>query len=351
MVKWGIVTVRNLLKRSAGTFGLAVLCVFPVCIKAQQAAPLKLVQTIRTPGIEGHFDHFAVDLQGHRLFVAEEEHKSVQVFDLRTFKSIYSIPGFTKPHWLLYRPVSHELFVTDGDGTVKIFNADSYQLVKTVKLGLGTDCIAYDRAAKRLYVVYGGRAAGSHFSSIGIIDTTTGQHLGDIRVAAARLEGMEIDERTKRLFVNITSKEEVGVIDLKTRNLVATWPLDLAGDANVPMRLDGAGYRLFVATRTPAKFIVIDTDSGKVVCVFGTKMDADDISYDALNRRIYVSCGEGFVDVFRQRNPEHYAFLARILTRPGARNSLFVPQLRQYFVAVPQYEDQGAAIYVFRPQP
>ncbi|MGH9325903.1 MAG: YncE family protein [Terriglobia bacterium] len=337
--------------RSAGTFGLAVLCVFPISVKAQQVTPLKLVQTIQVPGVEGHFDHFAVDLQGHRLFVAEEEHKTVQVFDVRTFKSIASIRGFTEPHWLLYQPESHELFVTDGDGTVKIFNASSYQRVKTVKLGLGTDCIAYDRTTKRLYVVYGGRDAASHSASIGIIDTTTGQHIGDIRIPAARIEGMDVDERTNRLFVNITSREEVGVIDLKTNRVVATWPLDLVGDANVPMRLDGADHRLFVATRTPAMFIAINTDTGKVISAFHINMDADDIFYDALNRRVYVSCGEGFVDVFQQRDPAHYAFLATIRTRPGARNSLFVPQLREYFVALPQYEGQGAAIWVFRPQP
>jgi hypothetical protein len=316
----------------------------------QNPAPLKLVRTIPLPSIQGDFDHFAVDLQGDRLFLAEEDHQTVEVFDLRIFKSIHTIPGFKRPHWLLYLPESNELWVTDDDGTCKAFKTDSYQLVKTVKLGLGTDCISYDPVTKYLYVAYGGRAAKAHAAWIAIIDTKTAEHLADIRINAARLEGMVIDDATKRLFVNITSKDEIGVIDLEKRSLVATWPLDLEGDANVPMRLDAADRRLFVATRTPARLIVVDTESGKVICHLGTGMDADDIFYDAANKRIYVSCGEGFAEVFQQRDPDHYASLARIPTGARARNSFFVPELSLYFVPVPQSGSQDAAIQVYRPQ-
>jgi hypothetical protein len=45
--------------------------------------------------------------------------------------------------------------------------------------------------------------------------------------------------------------------------------------------------------RDPPKLIVFDTNSGKVISVLDIANDADDIFYDSVKKRIYVSCGEG----------------------------------------------------------
>ena len=48
------------------------------------AEPLTLIQTVPLPALrEGDFDHFALDLTGHRLFLTAEK-GAVEVFDLRT---------------------------------------------------------------------------------------------------------------------------------------------------------------------------------------------------------------------------------------------------------------------------
>jgi hypothetical protein len=58
-------------------------------------------------------------------------------------------------------------------------------------------------------------------------------------------------------------------------------------------------YRLlFVGFRKPEKLIVFDADSDKVVADLDIAGDFTDIFYDALHKRIYISCGEGFVNVF-----------------------------------------------------
>ncbi|HKE23447.1 MAG TPA: hypothetical protein VKB88_13865 [Bryobacteraceae bacterium] len=318
--------------------------------RAEQSAPLALVHTIPLPDVNGWFDHFAEDVQGRRLFLAEEDHKSVEVFDLRTFKSIRRISGFETPHWILYQPQRDELFVTDEDGTVKIFNGKSYRLVETVKLGEGTDCITYNPRTNYLYVAYGGRDAKSHSSSIAIIDTATHKHLGDITIPAARIEGMDVDPSAGRLYVNMTSKEEVGVVDLNKRSLVETWSLDLEADANVPLRLDAANHRLFIATRTPTRFIVINADTGKVISNLQAGLNADDIFYDPANKRVYLSCGEGFTTVYQQEDADHYKFIARVTTGPDARNSFFSPELDLYFVPTVNRKNRNAALLVYRPR-
>ena len=50
------------------------------------------------------------------------------------------------------------------------------------------------------------------------------------------------------------------------------------------------------------------------------------------SRRVYVSCGDGSVDVWQEDGPT-YRHLHSLKTASGARTSLFVPDLDRLFVA------------------
>jgi len=52
------------------------------------------------PGYSGDFDHFAVDLEGNRLFLAAEDHGTLEVFDLHTGKHLRSVKVSTPPQHL-----------------------------------------------------------------------------------------------------------------------------------------------------------------------------------------------------------------------------------------------------------
>jgi len=62
---------------------------------------------------------------------------------------------------------------------------------------------------------------------------------------------------------------------------------------------------------------------------------ADDLFYDAEKKLVYVSCGEGMIDVVAERDPDHHQEVVRIPTAPGALTALWVPELNQLFLAVP----------------
>jgi hypothetical protein len=51
-------------------FGLTVLAALVIQANAQDQVPLRLVQTIPIPKVQGRFDHIDVDVEGKRLFVA-----------------------------------------------------------------------------------------------------------------------------------------------------------------------------------------------------------------------------------------------------------------------------------------
>lgn len=68
-------------------------------------------------------------------------------------------------------------------------------------------------------------------------------------------------------------------------------------------------------------------------------------------KRIYFSCREGVIDVIGQHDADHYGRLAELSAAPGARTSLFVPELGRLFLAVPHRGGQKSEIRVFEAQP
>jgi DNA-binding beta-propeller fold protein YncE len=301
-------------------------------LKAQENLPLKLITTTPMPGFTGDFDHFGLDLQGNRLFLAAEEHKTVEVFDLRTGARTHSIEGFAHPLMMVYLPESNQLVVTDGDdNAVQLVDCKQYKITKTIKLKPDVDHGVLNPVTRYYYVESGGGSnAPTHVLSI--IDTKSFKHVGDVKgLPGSSSEGMAIDRAGKKLYVNLTGTDEVGVVDLNTRQLVAKWALPDAHAAHA-MVLDEPNHRLFIATRKPAQFIVFDTDTGKVVASLPCVGVNSDMSFDVARKRIYVT-GSETASVFEQRDADHYQHIAEVPTAYRAKSSIFVPELKRLYVA------------------
>src|ERR1700680_4699005 len=206
---------------------VAVLFALTIGAWGQAKAPLVLLQSIPLPGLrDGDFDHFAVDLAGHRLFLTTEKNAVVEVFDLRTNKLIHSLTHIDEAHSMLYRADLKKLFVVDGGAAeVKIFQGDTYERLGVIKLQDDADSMAYDPSTKYLYVVNGGKGAHMAYCLISILDTTSDKKLADIKIDSDSVEAVALEKSGQRMFVNITGKDAVGVIDREKRAVIATWPI------------------------------------------------------------------------------------------------------------------------------
>lgn len=320
--------------------------VFGIKAQCQETAPLKLVQTFKLPpAVKGNFDHFAIDLKGSRLFATPEYYKAVVVFDLKTGKLIHTISGIEKPHAVLYREDLNRLYVTDGEaGDLKIFDGATYQHLSTVKLLEDADSIGYDPATNYLYVDNGGGDVHQTYSMLSVVDTTAGKKLADIKIDGETLEAMALESGSSRIYVNNRAKSRVDVIDREKRELIASWPVT-KGKVNVAMALDEANHRLFIACRG-GQIVVMDTQTGKEIAALPITKGVDDLKYDAGSKRIYAAC-DGDADVYEQSDPDNYKLLAKVPTGPVGRTALLVPELKRYFVAVPQHGTTNAEVLVF----
>lgn len=337
---------RNL----AVLFTLSIL--LPTVAAAQEKTPLKLAATIPLPGLkDGDFDHFAVDLDGHRLFLTAEENDKLEILDSKSNQPIRTMQDIKAPHAILFRKDLKKLFVVEGDASaVKIYDSDSYKPLGEIKVSIDADSIAYDPATSYMYVVNGGREAHTSYSLISVIDTNNSKKLRDIKIPSNHVEAIVLEKSGPRMFINITGENTVGVMDRSKSELSAKWPLPAGDKLNVAMAFDEASHRLFVVTRNPGKLIVLNSNDGKVIADVPAVGMVDDAAYDAQHKRIYLA-GDGFLDVFQQKDPDHYELLAKIPGAFRAKTGILVPELNRYYLAVPHHAGKEAEVRVYDIQP
>jgi DNA-binding beta-propeller fold protein YncE len=330
----------------------ALLFASVMVARGQEKGPLSFVQSIPLPALhDGDFDHFAVDLASHRLFLTAEKNAAVEVFDLQTNKLIHTLTDIDEPHSMIYRADLKKLFVIDGGAAeVKIYQGDTYKRLGAIKLEDDADSMVYDPATKYLYVVNGGKGAKMAYCLVSIIDTTTDKKLGDIKIDSDSVEALALEKSGPRIFVNITGQDAVGVIDRGKHTVIATWPIGQEAKHNVAMAFDEAAHRLFISTNNPERLIVLNSDSGAIVASLPCGHMVDDMAYDPKSKRIYLT-GSDFIDVFQQRDADHYELVGQVPSAFRAKTAILVPQLNRYYLAVPRHEDKSAEVRVFQVQP
>ena len=308
---------------------------------ATEPAPLVLESRIALGAVAGRIDHLAIDPAHRRLFVAELGNDTVGVVDLDGREPLRRITGLAEPQGVGYVAATDTLVVANGgDGTLRAFAGPDFAPAWRLDLGADADNIRIDAAAGRVLVGYGNGA-------LAIVDPQRRVKLAEIALKA-HPEAFQLDPAGGRIFVNVPDAGEVAVLDRAAGRQIASWTTRDAG-ANFPMALDAAGHRVIAVFRRPARLVAF-AESGAAAAEIATCGDADDVFLDPRRGRLYVSCGEGLLDIFERRGAG-YERIGRIATVPGARTSLFDPASDRLYLAVRAAGKEPAALWVYRPAP
>jgi len=319
---------------------LSFCFVFAFAQTKTNEAGLKLSKTIVLPNIKGGFDLMAADITGKRLFVSAQDNHSVEVIDLEGMKPIISLPGFQEPKWVAYRPESNRLYVATGlDAKVTVVDTRTYKTIKSFTFKEKCNGLRFDPAKNLLYV-----GVGNTFGSLGIIDVTKDEIVGEIPLSNFP---KQFDFVGDKMYINVPESNTVEVADLTSRKVIAAWPVKEAKE-NVPMAIDRVHQLLFIGCE-PGKLVVYNLDTEKAIATVDISKEADGIYYDTKRAQIYVSCGEGFIDIIKQITADSYQPVSKIQTVAGAGTSLFIPELDLFILAVPQTDKNKAEIRVYQP--
>jgi DNA-binding beta-propeller fold protein YncE len=311
----------------------------------REAPPVREVQEIPLPGVQGRLDHFTIDAKRKRVIFSGLGNNSVQVVDVFAGRMIHQIDGLEEPQGTLYLAEWDKLFVANSaNGRVTVYDGTKFTLVDSIDFGEGSDPdnLRYDAVAKKIYLGYGDGA-------IAAIDPVTNKRLPTEYKFDGHPEGFQLETKGPRIFVNVADAKSIQVINRQTGKML-TWALPNGHAANFPMVLDEANRRVFIGTRKPSRLTVLDMDSGKVIASLPTAADMDDMFFDADRKRIYVAGGEGFLSVVQQVDADHYTDMGKFPTALGTRTGVWYAKRDRLYIAAPPSGVLGARLLVFEAQ-
>ncbi|MEJ0035481.1 MAG: chromate efflux transporter [Gammaproteobacteria bacterium] len=324
---------------------------------APEAAPIAVEAKISLGDVAGRIDHLAYDARRQRLYIAELGNDSVGIVDLDEKRLLRTVPGFSEPQGIAYEPTTDSIYVANGgEGTVRVFRASDFALVATIRVGADPDNLRVDAAAKRVYVGYGASSG-----ALAIIDPVKREKIGDIPLKK-HAESFQLEPDGDRIFVNVPAAEEIAVVSRASGTQIASWPTGTLHE-NFALALDPVAGRVIAIFRHPARLAAFDmrtgstislverqveVPTGKAVATLDTCADADDVFLDAKRNRLYVLCGDGYVDVFGIAAGGKYSRAGRLATSPGSRTGLFIPERERLVVAIRASARSDAAVWLLQ---
>ncbi len=311
---------------------------------AAAAADLELVQTIPLKGKPGALDHLALDSKRGRLLVANKANNTLDVVDLKAGTLVRQVPNQTGVQGIAYAADLDRVYVGLGtNGLCNVLDGESYKAVKTIKFADDADNVRYNPGTQTAYVAHAEK-------SLGVISARTNILKTDIKLPAAA-EAFVLEAKRPRIYLATPEPCQVVVIDTAKNEVATAYPVKTAGGAH-PVALDEAAHRVYLGCRKEPTVVVLDTESGKEVGSAPIPGDVDDLFLDAGRKRLYASCGEGFLAVLKVTDADHLEVAEKIPTVKGARTCLFVPETGRLYLAVPRQEGKdGPEIHVYQAKP
>src|SRR5882672_101563 len=183
----------------------------PATADAGKTSPLYLRTRIALPGVYGRMDHFGWDTKRGVLIVSALGNDTVELID--SWKRVRTISGFDHPQGSIYVPDADRIAVSDQSGKLRFYDAQSYELLKTLDFGDDGDAdnLRYDPSAKLLYVGYGEDETGA----LGVVDPVKMERVQDFKLGS-HPESFQLEKGGSKIFVNLPDQASFGVEDRKT---------------------------------------------------------------------------------------------------------------------------------------
>jgi hypothetical protein len=283
-------------------------------------------------GGEGAWDYLTVDPKTHRLFVPRSTH--TMVIDADSGKTLGDIPGQKIAHGVAIVPEVGRGFISDGggDGAVVVFDLTTYAVLGKIVAQPDADGIIFDPGSGLVLVVSGDNGVLMSFKPD--VDLKNGKIDAPIDLGGAP-EFLASDGAGK-LYVNLMDKDEVAVVDLHERKVVARWAV-APGGSPVGMSIDTKTRRLMIGCRNPRRLIVMSTDDGKVLSdlPIGERVDATKVE----NGQVFASCRDGSLSVAREEAPGKYEIVQVVKTHVGASTMGIDSSTHRIYLPAAEFED------------
>lgn len=317
--------IRNLLPPL-----LIALMSFTVTGTAAPQSTWSVEKTFHIGG-EGGWDYVTLDETNHRLYVPRSTH--TMVLDADSGKTLADIPGQKHNHGVALVPDAGRGFITDGEGSIVVFDLKTNAVLGTLAAQPDADGIIFDKASGLVLAVSGDN--GVLMTLKPTVDPKTGSIDPPIELGG-KPEFLASDGSGK-VYINLVDKSEVAVVDIKARKVLAHWPT-APGGAPVGLAIDTQKHLLFVGCRNPQKLIVMSTDDGKIIADLPIGVGVDATRFDG--HQAFASCRDGKLNVAAETSAGKWEIVQTATTPVGARTMDIDAAAHKIYLPTAEFEEQ-----------
>ena len=314
----------------ARSMGGALLVMLAGAASASSAAPPAYAVTARIPGPDGFWDYASFEPVKRRVYVARGD--GLMALGVDTGKLTPHLADGQRTHQPLPLPGGRRLLLTSGGtNSARLINTESGALIADIPTGQGPDAAILEPATGLVLVM-------SHTGAVTLIDPRAAKAVGSIDVGGA-LEFAAADGRG-RAYVNVESKDEIAVLDLRSRKVTGHYtlkgcesPSGLAYDARL-------GVLIAACSNNIAK--VLRASDGAPVADLAIAKGPDAVILDERRRLAFIPCGwDGELDVIALKSAKDISVVQTVKTQPGARTGAVDPKTGKIYLPSATYTLAG----------
>jgi YVTN family beta-propeller protein len=317
--------LRRALRVTSGRIVALAAVLVAVCAPAQGAEVAKTGYHVThkyTIGGDAGWDYIVVDPEDRRVYVTH--YRSVEVLDADTGKVVGRISNMNGARGVALVKSLGQGFASNGKtDSVMVVDLKTLKRIGEIKAGKKPDAIIYDPGTDRVLVNNGDS------DDMTVIDPKAGKVVGTIPLGGGP-EFLAADGKGT-VWTNLFDKGAFVTIDVNSLKVTKTTPIEGCKGAS-SMAFDATNRRLFIGCHSRA-LVVVDPDSGKIVKTLPIGEHADGMVYDAANRLIFASTGDGFVTVVHQDSADAYTLVENVKTMRGAKTLGFDSKTGKLFSA------------------
>jgi DNA-binding beta-propeller fold protein YncE len=304
-------------------FTLAIFLSTSVTLSAQ--TPIyTLDKQIALPGESG-YDYVSIDAVNHRLYVSHGT--SVNVVDLDTEQPIGEIKDMQGNHGIAIANDLNRGFISDGRANaVVVFDLKTLKTIATVPVsGKGPDCITYDQFSKQVFS-FNGRS-----NNASVIDAVALKEVGSVDLGGG--PEFAVADGKGLIYNNLEDKNSLNLIDTKSMKVVKNYPLAPCGGPT-GLALDSKNQRLFTVCRENKGMSVVDINSGKVIATLPIGQGVDAVAYDPETHYIFCSNGDATTTIIKQESADSYSVVQTLATAIRAKTLALDTKTHKIYLSV-----------------
>jgi hypothetical protein len=290
--------------------------------------------------VAGQITDLELDYANQRLFVLEYNVGAIAVIHLPTGTVVQTLRGLRAPRGLAHEPPNSQLYVALGDGKLAVLQGVPLRRVATLGIGSNLAAPYYDAGSTQVYLGYDRRA-------IAVIDTARNRTRPSIG-----LDGdpgpLAFENLGARLFAGAVGEKRILLADRAASKQLGSWDMGDSGEAAALVLDEDAGL-LIVAFRQPPALAWFDLTGGSLKGRTEACAEPAKLIKDGLRARVYLTCGEGRIEIFQREAVSDYSMVGAIETQRGATAALLTPTGDRLYLAVPAVDGRTAEIRIYAP--